>query len=129
MNNSLHPWPDAAALRRPLPDPTDPERVRHMVEAIDRLHELSTRFTDNELRTQKLPQSVACRCLSIVGEAAAGLSPTFRQAHSAVAWQRWHDYGRHLVRAYYRINYKTLWQRWHPASQLLRQQLAAILAQ
>ena len=91
MNRSPQPWPDPAALRRPLPDPTGLERVQHMVQAIDRLHGLSTRFTDSELWTQVLPQSVACRCLSIVGEAAAALGHAGRKLGKALNALRRYD--------------------------------------
>ena len=119
--------PELETAMAAFPDPTDKVRIGHMLQAIIRLEQVFNRFSLDELITQELPQSSTCRYFCILG-AAAGVSTEFRLAHPQVNWQRWKNFGRYLVREYYRVNYQLLWQRWQQEVPALRQQLYLLRA-
>ena len=128
FDNSSPAWPAASSqlARKNVPDPIDTDRVRHMLQAIERLNDVLSKVSLDHLLEDELPQSSAFRHFGILGTAAGATSPAFQLAHPTVAWKRWKRYGRLLIRQYDRVNYKLLHQKWQRELPSLREQLRAI---
>ena len=111
MNLTAPPvHPNRYALTDPnVPVPTELDRVRHMLEAIDRLEEITSRFSAADFLVEELPQNAACRAFGILGTAAGVVSTDLQQTYPAVAWKRWEQYGADLLTNYDEANYKLLW--------------------
>ena len=111
MNLTAPPvHPNRYALTDPnVPVPTELDRVRHMLEAIDRLEEITSRFSMADFFVEELPQNAACRAFGILGTAAGAVSTDLQRMYPAVAWKRWEQYGADLLTNYDEANYKLLW--------------------
>ena len=129
MNLTAPPvHPNRYALTDPnVPVPTEPDRVRHMLEAIDRLEETTSRFSAADFLVEELPQSAACRAFGILGTAAGAVSTDLQRTCPAVAWKRWEQYGADLLINYDEVNYKLLWHKIISDLPGLRKELEKIL--
>ncbi len=63
------------------------------------------RFLDDELL-----QSAVLQKLTVIGEAAARISPEFRTAHPEIEWQLAASLRNIVVHAYFAVDWSTIWQ-------------------
>jgi uncharacterized protein with HEPN domain len=92
-----------------------------MVQAIYRIQEFTANLDLDHYRTSTLIQSAVERQLEILGEAAARVSPNFRQSHSEVDWRRIVGL-RNIIHRYDEIQQDVLWS-------VVTLELANLLAQ
>jgi uncharacterized protein with HEPN domain len=126
--NAPSAHPNRYSLTDPsIPVPSELDRVRHMLEAIDRLEEMTSRFSTADFLVEELPQDAVCRAFGILGTAAGAVSAGLQRTYPAVAWKRWEQYGADLLTNYDEIDYCFL--RHTATSDLpeLRQELKKIL--
>jgi uncharacterized protein with HEPN domain len=91
-----------------LPD-SERTRLRHIVEAG---HEAIEHLRDqglDDLKANRLLQHALVRCIEILGEAAAQLTPEFRDAHPEVPWLDMIGMGNRVVHAYFDIDLEIVW--------------------
>ena len=88
----------------------DDVRIRHILDAA---HEALS-FLEGRQRTdldtdRKLNLSLV-RLLEIIGEAARGISPEFRELHPEVAWKKIIGMRDRLVHGYFDVNLDVVWE-------------------
>ena len=67
-------------------------------------------ITPEEFRASDLVQDAVIRQLQTIGEAAAQVSPVFREAHPEIPWNELTGMRHRLVHDYRRINLDIVWQ-------------------
>lgn len=87
----------------------DPERLKHMMEAISNVREFSEGMTEEKLLNDKLHFYAIVKNLEIIGEAAYKLTKDFKSSHTEVPWRNIEGLRHVLVHDYYRISVKELW--------------------
>jgi uncharacterized protein with HEPN domain len=89
--------------------PDDLERVRHMLEAIDKIE----RFTDDmdyaAFLANEMAQYAVIKNFEILGEAAYQLSRVLKEKYPDIEWSKIEGMRHILVHEYYRINSELLW--------------------
>jgi uncharacterized protein with HEPN domain len=63
-------------------------RLRHILDAARQAIVFSQNRSREDLDTDTMLNLSLVRLLEIIGEAARGVSPTFREAHSEIAWKK-----------------------------------------
>ena len=90
--------------------PTDAARVRHILDAARQAADLPRGRTRADLDADVTLSLSLTRLLEIIGEAARGLSPAFREAYSDVPWRKMAGMRDRLVHAYFDVNLDVVWQ-------------------
>lgn len=132
MSDTTLNAPPAHPNRYSLTDPsipvsTAPDRIRHMLEAIGRLEELTSRFSTAEFLVEELPQSAACRAFGILGIAAEAVPAAMRRKYPTVAWNQWAQYGAELPTNYDEVDCTRLWLTATRALPGLREEMQKLL--
>ena len=105
----------------------DRQRLEDILEALDSLPRIIGRRTESEfLREESALYAVAQR-LTVVGEAAARLSPEVKERHPAVPWPDIVAFRNMLVHEYFGIHWPLVWQTVTDQAPRLRAQIAEIL--
>jgi uncharacterized protein with HEPN domain len=98
-----------------------------MLEALDSVAKMTGGRTEAEfLGDETLRYAVAHR-LTVVGEAAAKLSPELRERHPSVPWADIVGLRNILVHEYFGIHWPLVWQTATDHAPLLRAQIAEVL--
>ncbi len=90
--------------------PTDAARVRHILDAARQAADLARSRTRADLDADVTLSLSLTRLLEIIGEAARGLTPAFREAHTDVPWHKMAGMRDRLVHAYFDVNIDVVWQ-------------------
>ncbi len=92
-----------------MPHSPDTTRLRHMAEAIEDAQAFTADVAEEQFRCDKKIQFALVRCVEIVGEAAARLSPTYRNTHPEIPWASIIGMRNRLVHVYFDIDLDLLW--------------------
>ncbi|MCC8176487.1 MAG: DUF86 domain-containing protein [Bacteroidales bacterium] len=92
-------------MREPL---RDPERLRHILEAINTIQHQSIEEWENQIFTNPIAFYGLTKLVEIIGEAAWKLTKEFRAQHSEVEWEDIMGMRHILVHDYYTISPKIL---------------------
>jgi len=90
--------------------PTDPVRIRHILDAARQTMNLAEGRCRADLDTDLTLNLSLTRLLEIIGEAARGLTPAFRDAYPEVPWHKMAGMRDRLVHAYFDVNLDIVWQ-------------------
>lgn len=84
-------------------------RVRHMVDAATEIIEFSSGKERKDLESNRMLCLSLIHLLEIIGEAASGLSPEFRQKHNKIPWKAIIDMRNRLIHGYFDIDLDIVW--------------------
>jgi len=87
----------------------DRERLRHILEAIERIDRY-TAGGEESFQRDELVQNWMLRHLQVIGEAARALSVTFRDQHAEIAWSDIIGMRHVLVHDYFGIDLDIVWR-------------------
>jgi uncharacterized protein with HEPN domain len=99
-----------------------------MVEAIDAVERYIRGRSRDDFLGDEILRDAVLRRLTIIGEAAARLTPQFRQRHSEIAWGDVVAFRNFAVHAYFAVDWRVVWTTAHQNVPELRFQIADILA-
>lgn len=88
----------------------DSVRLKHILDAANEAMSLCQSRNRQELDTDRMLNLSLVRLLEIVGEAAAGISDEFRQAHPNIPWHQMTAMRNRLIHGYFDINLDVVWQ-------------------
>jgi uncharacterized protein with HEPN domain len=88
---------------------SDPERLRDVLEAIERIERYVSRGRE-VFERDELVQNWVVNHLQIVGEAAARLTPAFREDHPEIPWREIIGMRNILVHEYFGIDLGAAWE-------------------
>lgn len=63
-----------------------------------------------ELDTNRMLSLSLVRLLEVIGEAAYGISPSFRESHPDMAWKQMSGMRNRLIHGYYDVNLDIVWK-------------------
>jgi uncharacterized protein with HEPN domain len=105
----------------------DRERMLDMLEALDSLAKTLQNCSDIEFFSNDLIYSACAHKLTIVGEAAARMSPEARARNPHMEWQKVIGLRDVLVHEYFGIDRPMVWEVVITEAPPLREQIAALL--
>ena len=88
----------------------DDVRIRHMLDATREAVAFVEGRSRPDLDTDRKLNLSLVRLLEIIGEAARGISPEFREAHPDLAWKKMVGMRDHLIHGYFDINLDVVWE-------------------
>ena len=88
----------------------DNVRIRHMLDAAREAVAFVEGRSRGNLDTDRKLNLSLVRLLEIIGEAARGISPEFREAHPDLAWKKMVSMRDHLIHGYFDINLDVVWE-------------------
>ena len=89
--------------------PSDLERLKHMIEAINRIFKFVEDIDYSEFSTNEMAQFATIKNFEIIGEAAYKLPKEFHEAHEEIEWRKIIAFRHILVHDYYKINPEIIW--------------------
>ena len=89
--------------------PGDIERIRHMIEAIDRIEAFTEGMSLAAFMEEEVVQYAVIKNFEIIGEASYHLSKELKESHEQVEWRKIEGLRHILVHDYYKINSELLW--------------------
>jgi len=102
--------------------------LRDIVEAADAIARFLQGVDRDSFFGDELRQSAVLQKLTIIGEAAARLPTTFRQAHPVVEWRDVIGFRNIAVHAYFAVDWEIVWVTATEDVPMLRDAVARILA-
>ncbi len=105
----------------------DRERILDILDALDSLSQSLQGCTEEEFYCNDLVFSATAYQLTIVGEAAAGISDETRKRHPQIEWRKVVGLRNVLVHQYFGIDRPMVWEVAKSEVLLLREQLGAVL--
>jgi uncharacterized protein with HEPN domain len=87
----------------------DADYLFDIQEATRRIAEYCSQFSYEQFRKDIRTQDAVVRNLEIIGEAAKGLSPSFRKKYSNVPWKQMAAMRDRLIHHYFGINLDIVW--------------------
>ncbi|HOF86481.1 MAG TPA: DUF86 domain-containing protein [Armatimonadota bacterium] len=106
----------------------DRERLRDMLEALERI-EKYTALGQHAFEQDELIQTWIVHHLEIVGEAMRGLSAAFRERHPELPWSPVIGMRNVLIHGYFQIDLALVWRTAATDAPMLKQKIAALLAE
>jgi len=88
----------------------DMVRLHHILDAVHEAVAFSQGRSQKDLYSDRMLSLSLVRLLEIIGEAARGISPACRAAHSEIAWQKMAGMRDRLVHGYFAINLDVVWE-------------------
>lgn len=88
----------------------DDVRIRHMLDAAREAVAFVEGRSRPDLDTDRKLNLSLVRLLEIIGEAARGISPEFREAHPDLTWKKMVGMRDHLIHGYFDINLDVVWE-------------------
>jgi uncharacterized protein with HEPN domain len=88
----------------------DGVRLRHMLDAAREAVSFAKGRARPDLDSDRMLNLALVRLLEIIGEAARGLSPEFRDAHPATPWKQISGMRDRLIHGYFDVNLDVVWQ-------------------
>ena len=89
--------------------PRDPDRARHMLEAVKLILQFTSGRTLQEFVTDPLLHSAVERQFEILGEASAHVSVATQKLWPSIEWARIKNFRNLLAHEYLRTNYAEVW--------------------
>jgi uncharacterized protein with HEPN domain len=105
----------------------DVERLRDMLEAIERIERYAVRGRE-AFEVDELLQTWALHHLRIIGEAARAITPAFRQQHAIIPWSKIIGMRTILVHHYFAIDLPIVWSVIERDLPALKRDLTALLS-
>lgn len=102
--------------------------LQDIVESCDELGEFIAGMSISGFVANKLVRAAVVQKLMVIGEAAARLPVSFREAHADVEWRDIVGLRNILIHAYFRIDWNIVWVAATTEIPPLRQQIAQMLA-
>lgn len=93
-------------MREPL---RDPERLRHILEAIERIEQFTQGMTAESLDADILHKHATAYNIQIIGEAVYKLSKEFKASHANTPWAAIEKMRHILVHDYFQVNMRIMW--------------------
>ena len=87
----------------------DKERLQHMLDAINNIHEFTDNVSREQLFADKMRYYAVVKNVEIIGEAANMLSFEFRESHTELPWKAIVDMRNVIVHDYINIHEDLLW--------------------
>ena len=84
-------------------------RLRHMVDAAEEAVTASASRTREDLEKDHIFALGLIKCVEIIGEAAARVSPEYRDAHPEIPWSEIVGMRNRLVHVYFDIDLEQVW--------------------
>ena len=84
--------------------------IRHILDAAREAVGFANGKTRTDLDTDRQLNLSLVQLLEVIGEAARGISPQFREAHPEVAWKKMTRMRDRLIHGYYDVNLDVVWQ-------------------
>ena len=106
--------------------PDDAGRLLDMLQSAHEAMDLNQGRQRADLDRDRLFALAVARLLEIIGEAAARVSPAFRERHPAVPWKAIIGLRNRLIHAYRDVDHDVLWQILHDDLPLLITELQRI---
>ena len=91
-----------------MPTP-DRALAEHMVLALDRIHELTTRISEDQFRADWVLQNALIHEMQVFGEAAGRLSEALRAARPEIPWRKVNGLRNRLVHEYFAVDLEVVW--------------------
>jgi uncharacterized protein with HEPN domain len=88
----------------------DQTRLHHMLEAAREATEMARGQQRGDLDTDRKLCLSLVHLLEIIGEAAKGVSPEFRQKHPHLPWKKTSGMRDRLIHGYFDVNLDIVWQ-------------------
>ncbi len=88
----------------------DQTRLRHMLEAAREAMDMVRGQQRGDLDTDRKLCLSLVHLLEIVGEAATGVSPDFRERHPDLPWKKIMGMRNRLIHGYFDVNLDIVWQ-------------------
>ena len=88
----------------------DQIRLRHMLDAAREAVGFAKGRSRSELDTNRMLSLSLVRLLEVIGEAAYGISPSFRESHTDIAWKQMSGMRNRLIHGYYDVNLDIIWK-------------------
>lgn len=101
--------------------------LRDIVDAADAIQDFLSGISQEEFLGDDLLRSAILHKLTVIGEAAARLSPPFKAAHAHVPWRDIADFRNVVVHAYFNVDWGIVWTTATDEVPALREQIAAML--
>ncbi|RYE89035.1 MAG: DUF86 domain-containing protein [Cytophagaceae bacterium] len=89
--------------------PRDPDRVRHMLEAVKAINRYTAGCSIADFMVNDLLQSAVERQFEILGEAAAHVSAAVQTLWPSIDWRDAKDFRNLISHEYFRVDYATVW--------------------
>lgn len=93
-------------MREPL---RDPERLRHILEVIERIELFTKGMTAESLDANILHKHATAYNIQIIGEAVYKLSKEFKASHANTPWAAIEKMRHILVHDYFQVNMRIMW--------------------
>jgi len=88
----------------------DQVRLRHMFDAAKEAVGFVKGRSRSELDINRMLSLSLVRLLEVIGEAANGISPSFRESHADIAWKQMSGMRNRLIHGYYDVNLDIVWK-------------------
>jgi len=89
---------------------SDRVRVHHILDAAKEAIEFLKDKSRKDLDADRKLSLALVRLLEVIGEAARGISPEFREKHSKIPWKQMMGMRNRLIHGYYDINLDIIWE-------------------
>lgn len=93
-------------MREPL---RDSERLRHILQAIERVEQFTQGMTAESLDGNILHKHATAYNIQIIGEAVYKLSKEFKESHPDTPWAAIEKMRHILVHDYFQVNMRIMW--------------------
>ena len=110
-----------------MPQPSDRERLVHILEAVDWIIEFTAAIDFAAFRADRKTQLSVERSLEIIGEAANHISGELTAQYAAVPWRKIVDMRNIVSHEYFQVRQEVLWQVVTDDVPELRNRIAGIL--
>jgi uncharacterized protein with HEPN domain len=85
-------------------------RLHHILDAAQEAVAFSRSHTRKDLDTERMLTLSLIHLLEVIGEAARGLSPAYREVHSGIVWTKIIGMRDRLIHGYFDINLDVVWK-------------------
>jgi uncharacterized protein with HEPN domain len=89
--------------------PGNLERIRHMLDAIDKIEQFTGDMDYVGFAENEMAQYAVIKNFEILGEAAYQVTKELKEKHEQIEWRKIEGMRHILVHDYYRINSELLW--------------------
>jgi uncharacterized protein with HEPN domain len=91
-------------------NPTDHDRLRHMLDAARAAVEFADGRSPAELEADRMLQFALIRAVEVIGEAAGRVSSAYQAAHPEIPWKTMTGMRNRLIHGYLEVDLEILWQ-------------------
>ena len=113
-------------MREPL---KDRERLKHILDAIDRVTNYVKDKTFDDLQRDDMMYYAVVKNIEMMGEAANMLTPQFQQTHTETPWKMVKGMRNYIVHEYFQIDSVVVWEVVSKELLPLREQIVRYLSE